>query len=80
MTTENFQGRREKVYKELLDQMNQKADQLSESPVGKEMLKFFKNLDSTLEDAIDVKKIVKLVVEEEKFITCPSGKYSDIFF
>ena len=60
--------------------MNKKANQLSDSPEGKEMNKFIKNLNSILENVIAVKKVVKLVVEKDSFIRCPSGKIALIYF
>ena len=56
--------------------MKNKANQLTKSPEGREMQKFFKNLDSILEDAIVVKKVVKLVGEGNNLIRCNTGKIS----
>ena len=54
--------------------MKNKANQLTKSPEGRDMQKFFKNLDNILEDAIAVKKVVKLVGERNNFIRCNTGK------
>ena len=58
--------------------MNKNANQLSESPEGKEMNNFIKNLNSILKDVIAVEIIIKLDIEEYGFVRCPSGNFTQL--